>query len=121
MTLPPVPLDEVALAQLEHALGASLTYDAEDGSTLEEPRVVHAEFTLSTLLEFWSGTRDDPDGVVRQVGEFSGAVPVYYDPRPQYSPQDVMLALIHEVRRLRADKEPPPCTGEQDGGSSSVG
>ena len=119
MTLPPVPLDDIALSQLEHALGASLTFDAEDGSELDAPRVIHADYTLNTLLEFWSGTRDDPDGVVRQVGDFTAptSIPIYYDPRPQYSPQDVMLALINEVRRLRAETKPPSCTGEQGGGS----
>lgn len=117
MSLPPVPLDDVALAQLEHALGASLTFDAEDGSQLDEPRVIRAEYTLNTLLEFWSGTRDDPDGVVRQVGDYTGPVPIYYDPRPQYSPQDVMLALINEVRRLRGEAAAPE-RGIQDDDSA---
>ena len=121
MTLPPVPLDEIALAQLEHALGASITFDSEDGTIeLDEPRVIHADYTLNTLLEFWSGTRDDPDGVVRQVGDYTCPIPIYYDPRPQYSPQDVMLALIHEVRRLR-DEAAVLARGNQNDDSASEG
>ena len=115
MTLPPVPVDEIALSQLEHAMGAMLTFHAEDGTPLEDPRVVGAEYTLNTLLEFWSGTRGDPDGVIRQVGEYHS--PVYYDPRPQYSPPDVIRALIAEVRRLR-DEAAAPARGNQDDDSA---
>jgi hypothetical protein len=116
VTLPPVPLDDVALAQLEHALGTSLTFQAPDGTELDEPIPYGGEYTLPTLLDFWAGVREDPDGVVRQVGEATG-IPVFYDPRPHYSERDVIRALVTEVRRLR-DEAAAPARGNQDDGSA---
>lgn len=106
--LPPIPLDDAALDAVEHALGAQLTYEAEDGSTLDEPRVVGADYQLDHLLTFWSGhSRDDHGTLVGYtggsgaMGMFGEGVPIYQLDGPRYSERDLLRALIGEVRRLR--------------------
>lgn len=99
--LPPFPVDDATLAAVEHALGASLTFD-EDDVLMERPRVIGADFTLSTLLDFLAGVRDDPHGMMELIREDPE---VWYDPRPHYSLQDVIGALISEIRMLRAKAE----------------
>ena len=99
--LPPFPVDDLTLTSIEHALGASLTFD-DDDVLMERPRVIGADFTLGTLLDFLAGVRDDPDGVAELVREDPE---VWYDPRPHYSLHDVIRALIDEIRLLRASAE----------------
>lgn len=89
VTLPPFPVDDFTLDQVEHALGGAFTVD-DDGTH----RLGGADFSLSRLLDFLSGydpnrleATDDPDVFV-----YEGAV---------YHPNDVIQALIAEVRRLR--------------------
>lgn len=92
-TLPSFPVDDVALDALEHALGASMTYD-DDG----EPQIVGAEFDLHRVLDFYSGY--DPEKVVPL--DLDRDPPVYeYVGGCLYHPNDVIAALIAEVRRLR--------------------
>lgn len=89
--LGPFPVDDVTLNLIYESLGASLD---------ENHEVVGAEFTLSRLLEFLSGydaTRSvpmiDEDGsVIEGVSEYPGQM---------YVKEDVIKALILEVRRLR--------------------
>lgn len=87
-TLPSFPVDDATLLAVEHALGGSLT--VEDG----QPILVGADYSLWDLLEFLSGYDPDKsvpigDGVYEYVGG------------PIYHPDDVIRALVAEVRRLR--------------------
>lgn len=98
-TLPPFPVDDVALAALEHALDARLTVD-EDGNT----RVVGADMSVGRLLDFLAGNDGsrvkpllDEDGY-----EVTGWVE---DEAPSYTRDDVIRELIAEVRRLRTERE----------------
>lgn len=124
--LPPFPTDDTTLLAVEHALGYCLTYEGEDGEPLDDPRGIGADYSLHTLLDFLSGTRDDPDGVVTLIagdpekaaldealgirgGPFGMGpnTPIYEDPRQHYTEHDIVRALIAEVRRLRT----PDTTG----------
>lgn len=101
MALPPFPVDDATLASVEHALGASLTFDADD-VLMERPRVVGADYTLTDLLDFLAGVKDDPDGMLEFVQDNPE---IWYDPRPHYSFHDVIRALVDEIHRLRASAE----------------
>jgi hypothetical protein len=98
--LPPFPLDDDVLDRLEEAIGTC--YGAMRGDGTHE--LVGGEFTLSALLDFYSGydesklidlgTAPDPMG-------FGHDVQWTEYPDPVYTERDVMRALIREVRRLR--------------------
>lgn len=88
--LPPFPTDEVTLAALRHALGASYTCD---GTT---HRIVGADMNVSQLLNFLSGydrSRLVPLSADGTWVEYPGTV---------YSRDDVIRALLDEVERLRS-------------------
>jgi hypothetical protein len=97
-TLPAFPVDDVTLNLLEHALQARLSYDDEGAVVVEG-----AEMTVPALLDFLSGY--DASKSVPVVDEDGYTVPdiTEYVGGPLYSRDDVIAALIHEVRRLRAD------------------
>lgn len=101
--LPPVPVDDLTLDAIEHALGAALTFEDENGEPLDAPRVVGADYSLSALLDFLGGTMgDDPNQEVIEPGIMPDDPPRWvYDTRPSYSEKDLIRALIAEVRRLR--------------------
>lgn len=92
-TLPPFPVTDDVLDQVEHALAA--VYEVDDEGT---HTVVGADFTLSKLLDFYSGV-DESDGQV--IGDVHG-IPIIEHEKPVYSEHDVIAALITEIRRLRA-------------------
>lgn len=105
--LPSFPVDDMTLDMVEASLDYCLTYEDENGEPLDEPRGVGAEFSLWKLLGFLSATTTDPLGVVEDMGETEtmfGRLPTTYDPRPSYHPNDVIRALIAEVRRLRSER-----------------
>jgi hypothetical protein len=101
-TLPPFPLDDDVLDRLEEAIGTCYGPPGPDGG----PTLVGGEFTLTTLLDFYSGY--DP---AKEIDLGSGPDPMGFGgdvrwteyPDACYSERDVMLALIHEVRRLRKE------------------
>ena len=101
-----VPLDDATLGAIEHALGTCYEVD-EHG----ERRLVGGAYTLTTLLDWLSGCydrpgtdRDDHPAFVRM--EDIAGIPVYYDIRTHISRDDLIRALVAEVRRLRgADDE----------------
>jgi hypothetical protein len=109
-TLPPFPLDDSTLLAIEHALGASLTYERPDhalsDSNDEGPWLTGADYSLGTLLDFLAGaTGRDPNEVLIRTGDperpgWDGAE-IVEDTRPHYSEHDLIAALIAEVRRLR--------------------
>lgn len=118
--LPPFPVDELTLNQLEHALGTCYgEVDPETGNH----ELVGGEFTLSQFLDFMAGTMGhDPNAVLLQEGRDESELPewergrwanapIYEDTRLHYTEHSVIEALIAEVRRLRAKYE-----GETDGG-----
>lgn len=87
MSLPPFPVDDLTLTSLEHALQATLTFDA-----LGNPVITGAEYDIHSLMSFLSGY--DPTKV-EAMGEdvsYNGNV---------YTEHCVITALIAEVRRLR--------------------
>lgn len=84
--LGPFPVDDATLGVLEHALGASYVVDED------EHEVVGADMTVPKLLDFLSGY--DESKVVD--GTYPG---------PVYTRDDVIRALIAEVRLLRKQKE----------------
>ncbi|HZQ33706.1 MAG TPA: hypothetical protein VFB19_18490 [Mycobacterium sp.] len=95
-TLPPFPVDDFTLDQIEHALGGSLGF--ADGDP--EPHLVGADFSLSALLDFLSGY--DESRLVQAVNEYDTPIPDTFEyPDPIYHVNDVLRALIAEVRRLR--------------------
>lgn len=91
MTLPEFPVSDDVLDAIEHALGGA--YEVRPGQGM---KLVGADYSLSQLLEFYSGydpaklqPTDDPE------------ITVY--PEPVYTERDVIRSLIKEVRRLRND------------------
>ena len=95
-TLPPFPVDDFTLDQIEHALGGSLTFDQDS----TEPRLLRADFSLSRLLDFLSGY--DESRLIQAVNEYDTPIPDTFEyPDPIYHVNDVLRALIAEVRRLR--------------------
>ena len=87
-----LPVDDEALSRYEEALGAAFGVDGDGRHYLAE-----GEFTITRLLEFYSGTDDSK---VTMLGE-AGGVPVYEHPDPAYTRDDLIRALIAEVRSLR--------------------
>jgi hypothetical protein len=116
-TLPPFPVDDVTLSAIEHALDSVLTYEGENGERLDEPRRIGAEYGLAELLDFLGGTTGDegmyrigPNGERIDADEAArddalGLDQWWMDERPHYHPNDVIRALIAEVRRLREGGE----------------
>lgn len=108
--LPPLPLDDVTLDAIEHALDAYLTYEGENGEELDEPRLAGAEYQLTGLLDFLAGAvGKDPNGYLLEPGDvripgLAGAE-VWMDTRPTYSERDLIRALVAEVKRLRSRLE----------------
>jgi len=93
--LPPFPVDDVTLAAVEHALGGSLTYEGD------ELVRVGADYSLWDLLDFMAGaTGEDPDQEVLHR-DWDGTPDLVVDHRQHYTPNDIIAALIAEVRRLR--------------------
>ena len=91
MSLPEFPVSDDVLDSIEHALQGAYEVTPEG-----EHRLVGADFSLSQLLEFYSGyspeklqPTDDPQ--------------VFVYPEPVYTERDVIRSLIKEVRRLRHD------------------
>jgi hypothetical protein len=78
------PVDDHVLTLLEDAMRGGFEVDP-DGTH----RLVGAEFTVNKLLDFYSGY--NPENVVNEV--YLGTL---------YTKDDVIRALIAEVRRLRA-------------------
>lgn len=119
-TLPPFPVDDLALAAIDHALGGALTLDRPDGAPDDGgPWLIGADYFLRTLLDFYAGTMgDDPAAVALDPGsDVTADAPLWErlrgarvvrDTRVHYSEHDVIRALIAEVRRLRAGQEGRP-------------
>lgn len=84
-------MDEFTLAALDHAMGACLTFEGTRGE--EGPRVVGADMTVPHLLGFLSGY-----DASHEVELGRGWVEY---PDEVYNRDDVIRALIDEVRRLR--------------------
>lgn len=93
------PVDDVTLDALEHALGGALTFEGvenhEDG-----PRLVGADMSVSKLLDFLSGYDESKLGPLTLDDGHDVDGWVEY-PDPLYHRDDVIRALIAEVRRLR--------------------
>ncbi len=114
--LPTFPVTDDVLDTLEHSLDSCLTFDDEEGNPLpsgEGPRRVGADFGLPQLLNFYSGY-DSTKSMLIQPGRDESDLPewergrggwadaaIYEYPGPIYSRDDVIRALITEVRRLR--------------------
>lgn len=94
-SLPPFPVDDFTIDQIEHALGGSFTVDEAGVHTL-----VGSDFTFDQLLNFLSGY--DESKLTPSVNEYDTPIPDQFEyPDPIYRPTDVIRALIAEVRRLR--------------------
>lgn len=99
-TLPPFPVDDFTLDQLEHALN---TCRGDDGE------LVGGEFNLPKFLDFMSGYDPDRSTLIGHTDTIPGtdiptdhAVPIYENWDQHYSEHCVMRALIAEIRRLRS-------------------
>lgn len=90
-TLPPFPINDETLTQLEHALDTSVHVD-EDGTRT----TVGGDCTLPQLLDFYSGA--DPSRATH-IG-YAGDCPVYEAWDQHYSEHDVIRALIQRIREL---------------------
>lgn len=90
--LGPPPVDDMALDAIEHALGTCTTFD-EDG----ERQLVGGEYTLEGLLDFWSGY----DRTKSVLIDDSGGPALYEYPDPVYHVNNLVEALVAEIRRLR--------------------
>jgi hypothetical protein len=97
--LRPFPVDDLTLDALEHAMGGAYTVDG-DGTH----HLVGADFTILQLFDWLAGILHEDDNVVlqRMSDVDDPGIPIFYDPRPQFHINDVVRALIAEVRRLRA-------------------
>lgn len=93
-----LPLDEFSLGMIEEAMEATLGIDAEGLPYLER-----GEFTLDSLLEFWSES-----GEYQLEGYTSDDIPIYYRTTPRFSERDLIQALIDEVRSLREQASRKP-------------
>lgn len=93
-----IPLDEPALEAIEHALDGCLTYTADDGTELVEPRRVGADYGLHQLLDFWAGIDPDEEGVMTG---YAGNIPIYEMPGVYLSERDLIRALIGALREAR--------------------
>jgi hypothetical protein len=82
-----IPVDDDSLRLVEEAIRSALRQDDPD----EDPIRVEG-FSLNQLLDFWSGV--DRSQLVTE-----DAVRVYRD--PVLGTDDLILALVAEVRRLR--------------------
>lgn len=91
-TLPPFPVDDFTLDQVEHSLSGA--YEVTDDG---EHRWVGSDFPLPRLLDFLSGYNEDRSV---HIG-YAGGTPIYEHLDPVYSERDLTRALIAEVRRLR--------------------
>lgn len=105
-TLPPFPVDDFTLDQLEHALNTAIDY-TEDGERI----CVGGEFTMSKFLDFMSGYDPDRSTLIGHTDTIPGteiptdhAVPIYEHWDQHYSEHCVMRALIAEIRRLRTEE-----------------
>lgn len=105
--LPPFPVDDFTLDQLEHALGTCLGDMGEDGNH----ELVGGEFTMSKFLQFMSGYDDERQTLIGYTDTLpgtdipiDGAVPIYEHWDEAYTEHCVIRALIAEVRRLRAQQ-----------------
>lgn len=103
-TLPPFPVDDFTLTQLEHALNTSIEI-TDDG----ERRCVGGEFTMSRLLEFLSGSDDTRATLIGYTDTIPGtdiphdhAIPIYESWDQHYHEHDVIRALIARIRELEA-------------------
>lgn len=105
--LPVFPTDDLTLDMVEASLAYVLAVDNETSEIVPvDPDVT----PMHALLDFLSGTTNDPLGLVEHHGmveTFFGSAEMTVDPRPTYSERDVIAALIHEVRRLRATTPAP--------------
>ncbi|OMB79253.1 hypothetical protein [Mycolicibacterium conceptionense] len=102
-TLPPFPVDDFTLTQLEHALNTSMEVTPEG-----EHRCVGGEFTLPRLLAFLSGHDPERATLIGYTDTIPGtdipmdhAVPIYESWDQHYSEHDVIRALIARVRELQ--------------------
>ncbi|QNN98925.1 hypothetical protein PBI_MOVA_93 [Mycobacterium phage Mova] len=102
--LPPFPVDDFTLTQIEHALDTCIEI-TDDG----EHRCVGGEFTLSELLDFLSG--HDPeratligytDTIPCTDMHHDHAIPIYESWDPRYSEHDLIRALVARIRELEA-------------------
>lgn len=96
MTLPPFPVDDATLLAVEHALDTTLSYN-EAGELVN----VGSDYSMSQLLDLLSGV--DPEKWKPAVNEYDTEIPdmVEYTGGPIYHTNDIIRALIDEVRRLR--------------------
>ena len=111
-TLPPFPVDDLTLAGLEHALDYRLVRDPESDGEFPY-KGEGADYSIHEFLDFVSGTtgsegvyRVGHDGEPIDADEAArddalGLDQVWVDERPHYTLNDVVRALIAEVRRLR--------------------
>ena len=103
-TLPPFPVDDFTLTQLEHALDTSVEV-ADDG----ERRYVGGEFTLPRLLDFLSGYDPERATLIGYTDRIPGtdiptdhSIAIYESWDQSYSHEDVICALIARIRELEA-------------------
>lgn len=105
-TLPPFPVDDFTLDQLDHALNTCLGDVIPDTGGRHEK--VGGEFTLSEFLQFMSGYDADRSTLIGYTDTIPGtgiptdhAVPIYEHWDESYTERCVIRALIAEVRQLR--------------------
>jgi hypothetical protein len=102
-TLPPFPVDDFTLDQLEHALNTSIEVTDEG-----KHRCVGGDFTMAQFLSFMSGYDPERQTLIGYTDTIPGtdihhdnAVPIYESWDQHYHEHSVIRALIAEVRRLR--------------------
>lgn len=93
--LPDFPLDDVTLNLIEHALGGCFEVDEIGNHAL-----VGADMNLTQLLGFLSGADADIDEAKR-LADLSGRDIIDMSDHPTYSLNDLVGALVAEVKRQR--------------------
>ncbi|WP_447948225.1 hypothetical protein [Microbacterium maritypicum] len=89
-TVPKVPTDETSLSLILEAMETASECD-EDGNV----SLVGGTITISQLLDFWSGYDKSKEQYVSEG--------VSYYPHPVLMRDDIIRALIEEIRTLRAN------------------
>lgn len=106
--LPPFPVDDFTLDQLQYAMNTCIEVTEEgEWRPVRSPCAdgEGGEFTLSKFLDFMSG--HDPDrATFTGYADFGfGELPVYEAWDPKYTEESVIRALVAEVRRLRGHQQ----------------
>lgn len=94
---PVIPVDDEALNAIEHTFGGALVGE------LDDIELVGADYSLPQLLDFWAGYEESQEPPIGWATWQGRDVEVYDETNspPTFRRDDLIQALITEIRRLR--------------------